>query len=464
MGDRYMFPTVLMLGESEVYASGFRKLGGQVVDISECKSWDQADLLHVPSISGIRLDDLRQTLIRARSKGMKTSLDPNLEGRWPSDMRALFLESVLPELDRLLLSEEDAGALGGREDPEAAGEFISSCAPKGFILVVKLGRRGALLFDGDRRVRISSFPYFNVKDRIGVGDTFNCTMDFFMQGGKSADESAILASANARASLERYGGTEGQLDREELYSLVDNYDLIERREDGIYEMRLPEVKALFLDMDGLMALSEDLQIEAFNEMMRRKGFANFALSPQEKAFFVGREDREDCLYLKERYGLKEDLEDIVRERKEIYLELVRERGVEPNDGLAEIFDEAKRRGLKILVVTNSPDRDVEVVLESMFRKMGISQPPEEFFDGISTVSKVRRQKPFPDVYILAAQMAGVEPRYCIALEDSESGVRSARAAGIMRVLAVPHEYTQIQDFTEAFAVLENLREAMRFIA
>ena len=95
-------------------------------------------------------------------------------------------------------------------------------------------------------------------------------------------------------------------------------------------------------------------------------------------------------------------------------------------------------------------------------KMGISQPPEEFFDGISTVSKVKRQKPFPDVYILATQMAEVEPRHCIALEDSESGVRSARAAGIMRVLAVPHEYTQTQDFTQAFAVLKNLREAMRF--
>jgi len=451
-----MSPTVLMLGESDVYASGFRKLGGQVRR--------EAQLLHIPSIRKISLDDLRRTLKKARSNGMKTSLDPNLEGRWPSDMRALFLESVLPDLDRLFLSEEDAIALSGRDNPEVAGEVISSRAPSGFILVVKLGRRGALLFGEGRKVEISSFPYFNVKDRIGVGDTFNCTMDFFMQMGKSAEESAILASANARASLERFGGTEGQLDREGLYRLVDNYDLIERRKDGtvLYEARLPEVRALLLDMDGLMALSEDLQIEAFNEMMRRKGFPNFVLSPRERAFFVGREDREDCLYLKETYGLKEDLEDIVRERKEIYLELVREKGVEPNDGLAEIFDEARKRGLKMVVVTNSPDRDVEVVLESMFQKMGISQPPEEFFDGISTVSKVKRQKPFPDVYILATQMAEVEPRHCIALEDSESGVLSARAAGIMRVLAVPHEHTQSQDFTQAFAVLKNLREAMRF--
>jgi HAD superfamily hydrolase (TIGR01509 family) len=228
-------------------------------------------------------------------------------------------------------------------------------------------------------------------------------------------------------------------------------------------MSAPEIRALLIDMDGLMTLTEGLQTEAFNEMMRRKGFRNFTLSPQEEAFFVGREEREDCAYLKDTYGLEESLDEIILERKEIYLQLVRERGVQPCEGVREFFREAKRRNLKMVVVTNSPTEDVEVVLKSLFKTMRIAQKPEEYFDGIATVSMVEREKPHPDLYTLASQMAGVEPGHCMALEDSESGIRSARSAGVRRAIAVPNEYTHSHDFSDAFAVLPTLKEVLRFL-
>jgi HAD superfamily hydrolase (TIGR01509 family) len=57
----------------------------------------------------------------------------------------------------------------------------------------------------------------------------------------------------------------------------------------------------------------------------------------------------------------------------------------------------------------------------------------------ATVSseEVRRGKPAPDVYVEAARRLGVEPERCAAIEDSENGIRSAKAAG-MRVLALPN--------------------------
>jgi beta-phosphoglucomutase-like phosphatase (HAD superfamily) len=47
---------------------------------------------------------------------------------------------------------------------------------------------------------------------------------------------------------------------------------------------------------------------------------------------------------------------------------------------------------------------------------------------------VTRHKPNPDPYLLAAQRIGVDPGYCLALEDSHPGVRAAHAAGMMTVM------------------------------
>ncbi len=43
-------------------------------------------------------------------------------------------------------------------------------------------------------------------------------------------------------------------------------------------------------------------------------------------------------------------------------------------------------------------------------------------------------KPAPDPYLLAAARLGIEPRFCLALEDSHNGVRSAAAAGMMTIM------------------------------
>jgi HAD superfamily hydrolase (TIGR01509 family) len=51
--------------------------------------------------------------------------------------------------------------------------------------------------------------------------------------------------------------------------------------------------------------------------------------------------------------------------------------------------------------------------------------------------EVERGKPAPDVYLEAARRLGAAPPACVAVEDSDSGIRSARAAG-MRVVAVPN--------------------------
>lgn len=63
-------------------------------------------------------------------------------------------------------------------------------------------------------------------------------------------------------------------------------------------------------------------------------------------------------------------------------------------------------------------------------------------------------KPKPYVYLKAAKMLGIEPRQCIAIEDSRSGISAAVAAGCITV-AVPNDFTKRQDLSHAHFKIES---------
>jgi HAD superfamily hydrolase (TIGR01509 family) len=79
----------------------------------------------------------------------------------------------------------------------------------------------------------------------------------------------------------------------------------------------------------------------------------------------------------------------------------------------------------------------------------------------ATVSseEVARGKPAPDVYLEAARRLGVEPTHAAAIEDSENGIRAAKAAGI-RVIAIPNpHFPPAEDaLTQADVLLRSLDE------
>lgn len=83
------------------------------------------------------------------------------------------------------------------------------------------------------------------------------------------------------------------------------------------------------------------------------------------------------------------------------------------------------------------------------------------FVSVATRTDVGRErtKPHPDLFLLAAERADVEPQRCVVIEDSIHGVTAARAAG-MRVVAVPNRITSGQDFSHAHKVCSSLEELM----
>lgn len=97
-------------------------------------------------------------------------------------------------------------------------------------------------------------------------------------------------------------------------------------------------------------------------------------------------------------------------------------------GARELLDEVRISATPSALVTMSWRRFAEPVVEAL---------PAGSFDTVVVGDDVERGKPHPDPYLLAAERLGVDPRECLAIEDSPTGVASALAAGCT-VLAVPN--------------------------
>jgi HAD superfamily hydrolase (TIGR01509 family) len=102
------------------------------------------------------------------------------------------------------------------------------------------------------------------------------------------------------------------------------------------------------------------------------------------------------------------------------LDATLEREAEPISGIRDALEAV---GLPIAVVSNSPETRVR----NAIRRAGLTHL---IGDRIYTADQVKRPKPAPDVYLLAASSLGVAPDRCLVIEDSGPGVTAATTAGM----------------------------------
>jgi mannitol-1-/sugar-/sorbitol-6-/2-deoxyglucose-6-phosphatase len=102
-----------------------------------------------------------------------------------------------------------------------------------------------------------------------------------------------------------------------------------------------------------------------------------------------------------------------------------ERDCELSEGAVDAVRYAKGLGLRVALASSSPIRLIRAVLA----RGGLL----DHFDVVRSAESEERGKPDPAVYLSTARALGIQPERCLAVEDSESGVRSAKAAGMVCV-------------------------------
>jgi pseudouridine-5'-monophosphatase len=136
--------------------------------------------------------------------------------------------------------------------------------------------------------------------------------------------------------------------------------------------------------------------------------------------------------------------------------------VPPMEGVRELMQAGIAAGLTLAVGTSSIKRFVDVSLERMFAAMASPELNVGIFATIvcGDDPDISARKPAPDIYLRCAERIDVEPPSCMVLEDSGSGMLSARRAGIGWPIAVPNKYTHGHDFTGAYGVLRSVQDVV----
>ncbi|MDR0902793.1 MAG: HAD family phosphatase, partial [Opitutaceae bacterium] len=118
---------------------------------------------------------------------------------------------------------------------------------------------------------------------------------------------------------------------------------------------------------------------------------------------------------------------LARRKEEIYLEIVRERGVQALPGVAAFLHRLRDAGVPFAVGSSTQRPNIDTILGTL----GFSG----LFAGIVTAEDVRAGKPHPEVFLRAAEKISRAPERCVVFEDAFVGIEAARAGG-MKVVAV----------------------------
>jgi HAD superfamily hydrolase (TIGR01509 family) len=186
------------------------------------------------------------------------------------------------------------------------------------------------------------------------------------------------------------------------------------------------LSAVIFDLDGVLLDSEPIWNEAKEALVREAGGRWSEDAPRA---MMGMSSPEWSSYLHDVLDVKLSVEEINRDVVE-RIERLYEEHMPLVPGATEAVSALSRRWP--LGLASSSNREI---IDFFVSHTAVG----ELFAVTVSSEEVERGKPAPDVYLETARRMAVEPRKCVAVEDSSNGMRSAKAAG-MTVVAVPNPH------------------------
>ncbi|HEY9699605.1 MAG TPA: HAD family hydrolase [Trichocoleus sp.] len=228
---------------------------------------------------------------------------------------------------------------------------------------------------------------------------------------------------------------------------------------------MPQLQALIFDVDGTLADTErDGHRVAFNRAFADAGLDWDWSVEQYGELLTVTGGKERMQYYIDRYRpdfqvpaqfegtLKEFIAKLHANKTTHYTTLLREGGIPLRPGVKRLLAEARSAGMRLAIATTTTPDNVTALLEST-----LGSDAQSWFEVIAAGDIVPAKKPAPDIYFYALQALELPPEACIAFEDSQHGLTSARQANLPTVITV-NDYTRHQDFTDAVLVLNHLGE------
>ena len=186
---------------------------------------------------------------------------------------------------------------------------------------------------------------------------------------------------------------------------------------------LNDIKAAIFDLDGTLVDSMWVWAQIDIDYLKQKGYS---MPENLRSEIVHLSFSQTAIYFKEKFNLDDSIEKISKDWHDMAFNHY-SNNVKLKLGVKDFLNSLKSLKIKIALATSNSIP----LLEACLKNNGIY----DYFDSITTTDEVSNGKDCPDVYLLAADKLGINPKDCLVFEDILPAIQGAKAAN-MKVIAV----------------------------
>jgi HAD superfamily hydrolase (TIGR01509 family) len=224
------------------------------------------------------------------------------------------------------------------------------------------------------------------------------------------------------------------------------------------------IKAIIFDVDGTLADTEDAHRIAFNKAFADNDLDwNWDVALYDKLLKVTGGKERIKYYVSDfntAYAQPDNFDDFVKHLHKVktahYTAMLADGHIPLRPGIKQLIQSAHQGGVTLAIATTTSPENVAALLE-----VGLGKDWERYFSAVGCGDIVPAKKPAPDIYNWVLDQLQLAPQDCIAIEDTNNGLRSSLGAGIKTYITV-NDYTHGQDFTGAAAVFKDLGDLPAF--
>lgn len=207
------------------------------------------------------------------------------------------------------------------------------------------------------------------------------------------------------------------------------------------------LKAVLFDMDGVIVDTEPLHRKAYF-----KTFAQLGVDVSEELYssFTGASTKRVCETLIARFHLKETVEEITAIKRAHFKDyFYHDADFDLIPGVRNLIEHYFTNGITLIVASSASMTTINMV----FDKFQL----EKYFKGKISGADLTESKPHPEIFQIAAKMAGENHENCMVIEDSTNGILAAHRAGIF-CAAYKSLHTHNQDYSLANMIVSDYSE------
>lgn len=203
-------------------------------------------------------------------------------------------------------------------------------------------------------------------------------------------------------------------------------------------------KAIIFDLDGLLIDSQPIQFEAY-----RTAFKKFGYNLTKDSWTIWIHESLGPKKWVEREKLDMDHYAVREEKKKIFEKLVKTK-LKLKPGARSLVNRLYKK-FPLGIASSSRIESIELILKKF-------KLTKKFRVAISD-TKMKRGKPFPDIFLKTAELLKVKPIDCLVFEDSIAGLQAAKSAK-MKCIICPDKFSEIdiKKFKKADKIVKSLKD------